>query len=306
MLNQTMQQEILQLRAYIEQQQSMIQVAASTSSSEVVGQDQQLLASLLYERNRVTQLEKDLQNKDQALKSLISEQPGLSVSRDSSSTPSREPSRSRHESMSSEVGRIMASPDNDLMLQNERLKYDLDKSVGERRVLSQQMENWKRQLTQSDSQPSSPGQDDVFDDDSEDFIRMKQEQAYRSVGALQLRVEELTLEVTKLLEERDTLQLRLSNVMRQFERHKDSASRASTACSTPVPWVDNVIEVKELRLKIEELSQLNYSLDVELQKERESRETMQAKLRLHGPARSPQVLPRSSEDRDSPGPVQHI
>ena len=51
--------------------------------------------------------------------------------------------------------------------------------------------------------------------------------------------------------------------------------------------------------RIEELSQLNYSLDVELQKERESRETMQAKLRLHGPARSPQVLPRSSEDRDS-------
>ena len=101
-------------------------MAASTSSSEVVGQDQQLLASLLYERNRVTQLEKDLQNKDQALKSLLSE-PGLPVSRDTST--SREPSRSRHESMSSEVGRILASPDNDLMLQNERLKYDLDKSV---------------------------------------------------------------------------------------------------------------------------------------------------------------------------------
>jgi len=137
---------------------------------------------------------------------------------------------------------------------------------------------------------------------------MKQEQAYRSVGALQLRVEELTLEVTKLLEERDTLQLRLSNVMRQYERHKDSASRASTACSTPIPWVDSGVEVKELKLKIEELNQLNYSLDVELQKERESRENMQAKLRLHGgtPKRSPQVLPRSSEDRDSPGPVQHI
>ena len=29
---------------------------------------------------------------------------------------------------------------------------------------------------------------------------MKQEQAYRSVGALQLRVEELTLEVTKVYE----------------------------------------------------------------------------------------------------------
>merc|ERR1712020_342821 len=164
---------------------------------------------------------------------------------------------------------------------------------------------WKEQLldigTAGDDEPSDPYL-------SPSVLRSRQDAAYRSVGALQLRVEELTLEVTKLLEERDTLQLRLSNVMRQFERHKDSASRASTACSTPVPWVDNVIEVKELRSKIEELSQLNYSLDVELQKERESRETMQAKLRLHGgtPKRSPQVLPRSSEDRDSPGPVQHI
>merc|ERR1712223_625431 len=74
-LNQTMQQEILQLRAYIEQQQSIIQ---ASSSSELVGQDQQLMASLLYERNRVTQLEKDLQNKDQALKSLMGSEPGSS------------------------------------------------------------------------------------------------------------------------------------------------------------------------------------------------------------------------------------
>ena len=53
----------------------------------------------------------------------------------------------------------------------------------------------------------------------------------------------------QLLEERDTLQLKLSNVMRQFERHKDSVSRASTACSTPVPWVDPKTEVIELRTK---------------------------------------------------------
>ena len=64
------------------------------------------MASLLYERNRVTQLEKDLQDKDQALKSLMGE-PGTP----GSSRESRESSRERHESMSSEVGRIMASPD---------------------------------------------------------------------------------------------------------------------------------------------------------------------------------------------------
>ena len=59
-----------------------------------------------------------------------------------------------------------------------------------------------------------------------------------------------TLFVLQLLEERDTLQLKLSNVMRQFERHKDVASRASTACSTPVPWVDPRAEVVELKHKL--------------------------------------------------------
>ena len=147
------------------------------------------MASLLFERNRVTQLEKDLQNKDQALKSLMmGGEPG------SSRRDSRESSRLRHDSASSEVGRILGSPDTDLMLQNERLQYDLDSSVGERRALSQQMQNWKRQLTQADT--SDQGSD--VDSETEDFVRMKQEQAYRSVGALQLRVEELTLEVTKV------------------------------------------------------------------------------------------------------------
>ena len=50
--------------------------------------------------------------------------------------------------------------------------------------------------------------------------------------------------------------------------------------------------------RIDELSKLNYSLDIELQKERGSREQMQAKLRLHGGTqrRAPQ---RSTPDRDS-------
>ena len=53
----------------------------------------------------------------------------------------------------------------------------------------------------------------------------------------------------QLLEERDTLQLKLSNVMRQYERQKESSSRASTAASTPIPWFDNTSEIKELRSK---------------------------------------------------------
>merc|ERR1719433_951886 len=118
------------------------------------------------------------------------------------------------------------------------------------------MENWKRQLThQADVQTSDQ------DPNSPEVLRVRQEQAYRSVGALQFRVEELTLEVTKLLEERDTLQLKLSNSMRQFERQKESVSRASTAASTPIPWASaataasdvSITEVRELKAKIDEL-----------------------------------------------------
>ena len=48
---------------------------------------------------------------------------------------------------------------------------------------------------------SSVSDDDAFypeDPNSPEVLRVRQEQAYRSVGALQLRVEELTLEVTKV------------------------------------------------------------------------------------------------------------
>ena len=50
---------------------------------------------------------------------------------------------------------------------------------------------------------SPTGEDDAFypeDPNSPEVLRVRQEQAYRSVGALQLRVEELTLEVTKVRE----------------------------------------------------------------------------------------------------------
>lgn len=86
------------------------------------------------------------------------------------------------------------------------------------------MDQWKRQLAEETSGKScflvikklelikrlsvhsllsSVGDDDAFypdDPNSPEVLRVRQEQAYRSVGALQLRVEELTLEVTKVRE----------------------------------------------------------------------------------------------------------
>ncbi len=57
------------------------------------------------------------------------------------------------------------------------------------------MESWKQQLT--DVSRSSEGGDDS-DAEGDDGLRARQAQAWRSVGALQLRVEQLTLEVTKV------------------------------------------------------------------------------------------------------------
>jgi len=190
-----------------------------------------------------------------------------------------------------------------------RLQQDLNTSVVESRNLAKQMQTWKEQL--SVGAGSDFGLDDMMSADdvaSPEVTRAKQEQAYRSVGALQLRVEELTMEVTKLLEERDTLQLKLSNVMRQFERHKESVSRASTACSTPLPWPtpsNPAVEVRELKQKIEELGKLNYSLDVQLQKEREDRKMMQASLRGTPSSLSPHPHYPHLQQSTSTSPYQH-
>ena len=82
-----------------------------------------------------------------------------------------------------------------------RLQQDLNTSVVESRNLAKQMQTWKEQL--SVGAGSDFGLDDMMSADdvaSPEVTRAKQEQAYRSVGALQLRVEELTMEVTKVYE----------------------------------------------------------------------------------------------------------
>merc|ERR1719322_1293993 len=77
--------------------------------------------------------------------------------------------------------------------------------------------------------------------------------------------------------------------MRQYERQRESASRASTAASTPIPWTTaatdasdvSVNEVRELKAKIDMLSKLNYAKDVELQSQRAQMEAMQVRIKTH-------------------------
>jgi len=240
-------------------------------------------------RTALRQLEADLAAKDDVIARLTA-------------------ARERHESTAStdEIGGILPGDqaNANLVSENMRLQQDLNTSVHESRNLAKQMQTWKEQL--SASAADFDGDDGGGGANAPSF---RQEQAYRSVGALQLRVEELTLEVTKLLEERDTLQLKLSNVMRQFERQKESVSRASTACSTPIPWpvpTNPAVEVRELKQKIEELGKLNYALDVQLQKEREDRKHMQASLRGGSmPTTIAQQLHSTSSSRSSPRVVDN-
>ena len=85
------------------------------------------------------------------------------------------------------------------------------------------------------------------------------------------------------------------------------SQRPKTKVSIFLAKNEYILEIL-LFCRIEELSKLNYSMDVELQKEREIREQMQAKLRLYGtPRRTSGHSGSTSQDRsDSPGPVLHI
>ena len=191
-LNQNLQLEITGLRDYIQQQTvyqesiqqqyQQLQAAVATGGAAAAAGDQQVA----FERQLIQKLEQDLQVKDAALRKAEEELDRLK----SSPIPERTRKHSKAESTSSEVSQYFVDSEND------RLKQDLDKSVMENRLLTRQMENWKQQL--SDVSVSALEED--ADDDSDDpvVLKAKQDQAWRSVGALQLRVEQLTLEVTKV------------------------------------------------------------------------------------------------------------
>ncbi len=99
--------------------------------------------------------------------------------------------------MFSELSKIFDPSTPSKLSEYDRLQQDLEKSVRENRHLSRQMEDWKRQLADS-AAVDVDSELEGADADSPAALRLKQEQAYRSVGALQLRVEQLTLEVTKV------------------------------------------------------------------------------------------------------------
>ncbi|XP_032687295.1 golgin subfamily A member 4-like isoform X3 [Odontomachus brunneus] len=122
-----------------------------------------------------------------------------------------------------------------------------------------------------------------------------------------VRCEELTHELMQLLEERDTLQLRLSNAIRVNEELRRASSVEASPTKDPTPLtivepvveqpspsksegpveiakeaIDDPMENKEaLALKLSQLHSVSHTKDVRLKDERELRHTQQMSLLAH-------------------------
>ncbi|KAG5683099.1 hypothetical protein PVAND_012402 [Polypedilum vanderplanki] len=88
-----------------------------------------------------------------------------------------------------------------------------------------------------------------------------------------MRLEEITMELVRLLEERDTLQLRLSNAIRQIEEFKKKfniETAESSDQSTPEKQPSK-IEDEQLKAKLSELNTIKHLRDKDIADEREKR-----------------------------------
>merc|ERR1712200_334019 len=185
--------------------------------------------------------------------------------------------------------------DTSLMTENLKLKADLDSSMRERRQLASRIHSWQEEL----------GKEAVLDDEG---LRAELRQAIKALQVKEHKMEELVEENLRLLEERDTLMLKLSTVMRQL---------AGSRSTTPLPHgshhhqllsgdhFDPHAEIRELHSKLEELRRLNYSLDIELQKERGERQDLGNRVMAPRARRASQVLPDSPSRVQDQG-VQHM
>ena len=132
---------------------------------------------------------------------------------------------SPRESIDREI--FSAFSDKDLVAENLRLKADLDSSMRERRQMAGCIQNWTQELNRTDIGTMS-----------EDDLRQELKTAIKTLQIKDHKCEEMTQENIRLIEERDTLMLKLSTVMRQLEGSRAASAMSSMAGSrttTPVP-----------------------------------------------------------------------
>jgi len=301
-LNETLNSEIASLKHYIENQNLYSNPPLSSTPQETSDVDH-LKSQLLREQKLVLQLEQDLQAKESSLELLENE---LMSARDQKSQHEfefRSNLESPRESIDREV--FSAFSDKDLVSENLRLKADLDSSMREKRQMAGCIQNWTEELNRDDI--SSLG---------EEGLREELSIAIRTLQIKDHKCEEVTQENIRLIEERDTLMLKLSTVMRQLEGSRTTSAMSSMAGSrttTPVPGgmptlmphFDPHAEIRGLHTKLEELRRLNYSLDVELQRERGDRVSMGQRVMAPRSRHASQML-QEAKKSESPEKVQHI
>jgi len=292
-LNNSLNAEIASLKLYVQSGSPSV-----ASPDPLYGRElDQLRDAVRSEQQLVVQLERDLQLKEESLRSLEEE---LFLARDCKLKKEEELRSRESQSLDREVFTVFS--DKNLVLENQKLRTDLDNVSRERRQLSERISSWEEQL----------GREDI-DVMGEDGLRQELRVAIKTLQLRGHKCEEVTQENLRLLEERDTLMLRLSTTMRQLEGSR-ATSMAGSRATTPVPGVhqdimtsfDPQAEIRGLHNKLEELRRLNYSLDVELQRERTGRRKLEEKVMSPRTVQADRMLAQSGSARESPKKVQHF
>ncbi|XP_050426149.1 uncharacterized protein LOC126836626 [Adelges cooleyi] len=124
-------------------------------------------------------------------------------------------------------------------------------------------------------------------------VRDQLDRALAAVHERDVRCDELTLELTRLLEERDTLQLRLSNAIRQIQQVCEDQKNC------PQQQPQNIMDDK-----IEELRGLQYKKDYGLYTDQERRHVSQ--MQLHSRDSNPAAVPKDTSSPQSlPSTAEH-
>merc|ERR1719150_607548 len=219
-LNNSLNAEIASLKHYMTTQplySGSTAVAGEAPTEEV----EVLRQQVRREQQLVVHLERDLQASQEALRSLEQElflARDLKLKKEDELQSGLDTSR---ESTDREVFNVFT--DKELLMENQRLKADLDNVSRQRRHLSERIQRWEEELNRDDI--SSLG---------EDGLRQELRIAIKTLQIRDHKCEEVTQENLRLIEERDMLMLKLSTTMRQLEGSR-AASMASSRTTTPVP-----------------------------------------------------------------------
>jgi chromosome segregation ATPase len=170
------------------------------------------------------------------------------------------------------------------VLKIEELKKELFEKSNDYDSLIAEVDISRTSVKESEESPRQRVEQN--EDLTEPVSRAELDLALYMLHQRDVRCEELTVELTQLLEERDTLQLRLSNVLREKEelgrRAKESGeAQASSSSGGAVPKVKTEVAVDALdplTTKLSELKNVGYKKDKTILDEQELRRFQQMSI----------------------------